>query len=307
MIKTREVQPGTPEAENIDPGYSAFMENMKIMNAVVREMKEIPELPSEVPTDVAGLDRVEFPEAGGIHTYMDGQKYPYKGFPYNEFVERVDLLKKITRTVLSGMYHELKSKPRVQLLTLVPAAWASKSLVRTGIYVFYRILDRFKMKSNRYCDAGRELYRAFSLSVEGEGSKELELRLMLRDAICMIIEFDNAYRYRLQDIIAELDQRAVKEQPTKEITRLLEIMQTRERTQELVDTWTLFKLLIKWYLRFDKPMQRIITNVLANIDIGKVKLTPEDEQFCEKRKDYYFKFMISRPKGQDILKKDVIN
>ena len=273
---------------------NALQENMKAMATVVREMKEIPELPSEKPKDISPLQRVEMPPEGGVLTYMEGYEYPYKGFPYYEFVDRIDLLKKITRTTLSGIYHELKKRNKLWFLTLLPSLWIMKVLVRVGIYVFYRIVERFRLKKEKYCPAVREIYRVFSIDDPDERVGERDLRWRIRDSICMVLEFDNAYRYRTQDLIEELNKDNVRKDPAKEICRLLDIMMTREKTQEIKDTWKLFKMLVTYYLRFDKKMKQIIGNVLAELDIEKVKLDIGDKQFCEKRKDYTFGFMLNK-------------
>lgn len=269
----------------------AYLENMRIMNGIIREMKEIPELPSEAPKDVQALEKVEFPEEGGVLTYMEGHSYPYRGFPFFEFVDKIDLIKKVSRASLSGLYHSLKKTNRLWFLTLIPAIWISKSLVRTGVYVFYRIVERFRLKSKMYCQALRELYRAFSIPKENELVSQQELRFRLRDLICMVLEFDNAYRFRLQDILEELNKDNAKKNFLKELDRLLSIMQTREVGQDIKDTWTLLKLFVRYYLRFDRELREILQTTLLELDIEKIKLTPEDIHYCEKRKDYVFGHM----------------
>ena len=270
---------------------AAFQENMRLMSTIVREMKEIAELPSEKPKDVSPLQKVEISDHGGVFTYMEGYEHPYKGFPFHEFVDRIDLMKKITRTTLSGIYHELKKSNKLWLLTLLPSLWIVKTLVRAGIYVFYRIVERFRLKSRCYCQAVRELYRAFSIEDPNETVGDRDLRFRIRDCLCMILEFDNAYRYRTQDIIVELDQKRIKTHTIAELHRLFDIMSTREKTQEIRDTWKLFKYLVSFYLRFDKKVRNIIGDVLSEIDIEKVKLDAGDIEFCKKRQDYTFKFM----------------
>lgn len=270
---------------------NAVKENMRIMNMIVREMKEIPELPSEAPKDISPLEKVEFPVEGGILTYMQGHPYPYRGFPYFEFVDKIDLIKKITRAMFSGLYHELKRKNKLSFLSLIPALWIFRSFVRTGIYVFYRIIERFRMKSSRYSQAIRELHRAFSLEAPNEIEDQRELRIRIRDLVCMILENDNAYRFRFQDIAEHLDKDKIKTNPIHELDSLLKLMSEREITQDIKDTWKLLRLFISLYLRFDKRLRNIIINGLSEINIEKVKLTPEDKHFCEGRKDYVFGFM----------------
>ena len=92
--------------------------NIMLMNWIQREMKEIPELQSETPKDTNPILKVEFPEEGGILTHMQGLPYPYRGFPLAEFVEKVDIIKKLSRNLLSGFYHSFKGKNKFLLIFL---------------------------------------------------------------------------------------------------------------------------------------------------------------------------------------------
>lgn len=275
--------------------HDAFTENMKQMNTVISQMKEVPVLPSEVPKDVNPLLKVEFPEAGGILTYMEGHEQPYRGFPFHEFVEKIDIIKKITRTTLSGAYHAVKDKPKILFLTLLPALWVIKPMIRIFVYVFYRMIDRFKIKTIRYSQPIREVYRALSVDKNlNEKFIEREFRLQFRDLLCMTAEFDNAYRYRMQDVLVEMDKKALKDNDLKELTRLLDILKAREKTQEIKDTWKLLKFFIRFYLRFDRKLRDLIINLLLELDMKEIELSIEDRHYCEPRKDYNFGFQINK-------------
>ena len=273
-----------------DQPTDQFLQNMKVMDSIVRQMKEIPELPSEAvnPNDSNALTKVEFPDTGGILTYMDGHDQPYRGFPYFEFVEKIDLMKKVSRGLLSGMYHELKARNKLMFLTLLPAMWFAKPLVRSGIYLFYRIIERFKIKRQIYSQPIRELHRAFSVDRKGESKGEKEMRLQLRDLLCMVLEFDNAYRFRLQDTLQELDKGNVQKSVPKEINRLLSIMQSREKGMEVFNSWKLLKIFLVNYLRFDKELRTLLRDVLLELNLEEMKLSKEDTHYCTPRKDYTF-------------------
>jgi hypothetical protein len=257
---------------------------------ITRNLKEIPIHPSEIPPpgDTYPLLKVEFPSEGGVMSYQEGIEQPYRGFPFFEVVEKIDLLKKVSRASLSGLYHSFKTKKWL-LFTLIPAVWMFKNLLHAGTYALYRVIERTRIKPRYYCQAVRELYRAFSVP-QGENSQMLELRLMLRDLMCMILEFDNAYRFRMQDLLEELDKKSVKN-PIKELNRILTIVQGREQSQEIKDTWTLVKLFNSLYLRFDRRLKKMAVNILRELDIEKVKLTVEDKTFAGKRKDYIFGYI----------------
>lgn len=281
----------------------ALMRNVAMMNEVAKRMKQIPELPSEKPTDNHPLQRVEFPDEGEIYTYMEGYDYPYRGYPFYEFVDKIDLIKKLSRQLQSGFYHGLNKKwYRWLLIPLVPSL--GRSLFWACTYSFYRLVVRFQMRTNRFCQFVQELHRAASVCWGDEDPHIAELRTMLRDIECMILEFDNAYRFRAQDLLPELNKEALRKNPIKEITRLLDIWIEREKTKEIKDSWKLLKLFVKYYLRFDKPMLRMIARLLAELDLEKCKLTTEDKYFAIPRLDYSFEFMRNpSPADETLIKK----
>ena len=265
------------------------------MMQIVHSMKEIPMLPSEIPpkNDINALLKVEFPEAGGILTYMEKYDYPYKGFPFFEFVDKVDLVKKICRQVQSGVYHALKRKSKIELLKFIPMVPVlGDTLFRAFTFSFYRLIERSRIKSERYCGVVREIYRVWSIDPENEDPETKDLRLMLRDIECMILEFDNAYRYRGQDILAEMNQEMMKENPVKEMNRLLDVMIDREVLEEKKDTWRLLQMFVSYYMQYDERLLSIFQNILVGLDLDKIRLDIGDKEFCVRRKDYIFGFMM---------------
>lgn len=271
------------------------LENIHRMHLIMRDMREIPELPSEVPNpkDTSVLERVEFPAEGGILTWMSGHSEPYKGFPFFEMVEKIDIVKKLTRAVFSSFFHSLKRRNKVQLLFVAFVPWLLMDAAKAGIYTFYRVVQRFRVKPLRYCDSMRELHRAFGvIEFMNEPYGDKEVRLQVRDLMCMIMEFDNAYRYRFQDIIVELDKAAVRRNPGKEINRLLTIMQGREKTQDIRDTWALAKKFLPIFLFFNRKIRRSLVAVLTELDLEKVALSKEDQHYCRPRSDYKFGFTL---------------
>lgn len=280
-----------------------------LMYQIASKMKEIPVLPSEEikPDQVSTLQKVEFPDSGGVLTWMDGQYFPYKGYPLFDFVDKIDQIKKINRAMLSGLYHQIKDKPKIAYLTLLPAIWLAKDLLRSWIYVFYRMIDRFKIKSVRYSDSVREIHRAFSVARPDENYRDTDFRIMLRDLLCMIIEFDNAYRFRLQDILSEMDKDSLQKHPVQELIRLLVIMNSREKTQEIRDTWTLLRYVIRWYLIFDRRLTQTLKYALLQLDLDKIRLSTGDKTYCIPRQDYTFGFILHpSPIDQKLLRvKDI--
>lgn len=270
---------------------AAGLENMRLMNEIAAMMKEVPILESEKPRDVSALTRVEFPVDGGVHTFMTGHDYPYRGFPLAEFVDKIDLIKKLSRQIQSGFFHALKRHGKLSLLLVPLIPFFGRDIFYAFTYSFHRLIVRFRIHSFRYSQPIRELHRACSQAQPGEDAKGVELREMIRDIECMILEFDNAYRYRFQDIIDVFDYEALRKDPIKEISRVLDVMIEREKTEEIKDTWRLLKMFVRYYLRIDRKLLWMITNILLNINREETKLTVEDKWFCVPREDYSFAFM----------------
>lgn len=277
--------------------WNAYQQFQQAMFEVAANMKEIPILPSEIPPehDRHALTKVELPSEGGVLTFMEHYEYPYRGFPYMEFVDKSDTIKKLIRGSLSGLYHSFK-KNKWKLFLALPAVLIFRELLWAGVYTFYLTIERLKIKSFRYSKAIRELYRAFS--IPRNDPKTMEFRFMLRDVLCMILEFDNAYRFRFQDIICELNKEQLKKNPIKELNRLLKDASGREKDQKISDTWKLVRMFNSFYLRFDRQLKKLIVDVLLNLNLEELKFTPEDTTFWGVRKDYVFR---------NIDKQDVIN
>ena len=272
-----------------------YLEVVGKMHTIAKEMRlSNPEAEEQERSTKAGdnhaLLSVEFPYTWGVYTFMEGHPYPYEGFPFYDFVDKIDLLKKITRSFLSGVFHILRPK-KYCLVFLLPVVFVLPVILEVAIYTYYRYISRFLMKPNRYCRTSRELYRVLSIDTDGESERDRTFRVMCRDLVCMMLEFDNAYRFRFQDIMEDLDQIKVKENVIKELLRLSDIAQSRETTQEIKDTWVLVIMGIRWYLRFDRRLQRLIKHVLSNLCLANIVLSEADKHYAGARKDYRFSFM----------------
>lgn len=283
----------------LDPGWSAYNENQKIMQFVMNSMRE--ENPEEAELakakemkDWHALQKVEVGERGGVYTYMENYKHPYKGFPLHVVVEWLDLIKKIGRGLISGSFHALKHVNKLKLIFLVPVAFFLPNLSYAVVFAVHRFLGRFRLKPQMYCDAVREIHRVFSQEPRDEKQQDREYRIMVRDLVCILLEFDNAYRYKLQEALCEIDQMKVRKKPILELTRILKNVQSRELIQDGKDTWSMILLAVRWFLRFDKRTLNLLGYVFSQIDLDKIKLDEMDKEFAGRRTEYKFKFMVEK-------------
>lgn len=157
------------------------------------------------------------PEEGGVYLYTPGCKWPEKGWPFREAVFAIDTVK---RAIMNSARFVL-SIPR--------NLFQPSKIVRSGLEQFTdyteNVFTRWGVywKPQYYCTCVREIYR---VGMEMAGEDIVSQRFV--KAICMILEFDNAYRYRFQDIMEEFHVILFLEDPTQELIRLLEIGRDRD-------------------------------------------------------------------------------
>lgn len=260
-----------------------FISSMRIVNSIIQEMSERSPLRTAKISDTTKLDKVEFPKDGGILTYLKGYKEPYRGFPYFEMVERVNDVKKIGKKVFGKIYHSVQGIGKVKLIFALPML---KPLLAGFRYAFWFHISKYRMKPFRYSQPVRELYRAWNTC--GESDEIIELR----DLSCMLFEFDNAYRYRYQDIISELDKKALEKNPLKEILRLIDLLISREIEEEIQELWGQRRKLIYFGLKFSQSNLKLIQKLLMALNLNEIRFTKEDRYFCAMRKDYDFGFCL---------------
>ena len=267
-----------------------FIRNSMALKQVTDIMREKPDpnVQEAQKSKSRKIDKIYFDDKGGILTYMEGHKYPYRGFPFVEFVQDMDKLKKVSRLFMSGIYHNLKGDNKLKLLSLLPALWLFKKLLKSWVYMIWSCVDRFKVKFASYSQPEREIYKTLSKKMKKETAKEKELREQIRDILCMFLEFDNAYRFRFQDLMLDLDKKAFKNKPFKEVDRLLNLLIEREIIREMKDKWVLIKKVGIPLIKTDKFFKNLMIYFFSNINIEEIKLSVEDRYYCAIRDDFNF-------------------
>jgi len=122
---------------------------------------------------------------------------------------------------------------------------------------------------------------------------DLELSKSYAQTLMMILEFDNAYRFRAQDILGEASLELLTQHPGKELNRLLEIYLTRETQQQnnpefgarpkVVKAIKLFR-----YLLFLPKVKKAFLLAIKTADLGKIKLDINDRYYISYWRGYDF-------------------
>lgn len=155
--------------------------------------------------------RLEHPKEGGMLSYYTGHPFPFKGQPYAPATEANNIVKKLTLGIL---------------MSLVPQRnWLEKIL-----YNYCRLSDytnrQFYLKREYYKRFGVEMWDFIYFFLRNMGISD-DVSYRTGRIVCNFFEWDDAYRYRIQDLMSESSKELLKN-PRKESKRLLQIFLERE-------------------------------------------------------------------------------
>lgn len=220
---------------------------------------------------------IEYPEEGGILVYRQGDKYPSKGWPFFDAVFAVDIVK---RVAFNAVRFLISSPVRyfVPLFFLLPG-FLKKKIISKAIYYFsdltYAVVfsrSGTYIKPQYFCTMVREIYRVgVEMASDDEG-----LYNLVR-AICMVLEFDDAYRYRLQDMVMLINKDDLLDNPARELNRVFAIAAARGK--ETSDRFSAFAKVLPFIFAI-KSIREPLVSFFSKVDLEKLYLDEYDWYKC---------------------------
>ena len=207
---------------------------------------------------------VEFPEKGGTLLHYNHYKYPKKGWPFKAALNANDTVKRFIMTC-------------VRFVGSLPLNLLYGNVINSAVDGFvdftslvYRIHGVY-WKPKFWCAMGREVWRV------GTDMTDSERGIKFAKAICTLLEFDDAYRYYIQDGLGELNVAAFMKNPAKEARRVLLIMALRkEGTREKFKSVArLLPLLL-----YIPSVKRTAKEFFRRVDMEKLYLDEADWYIC---------------------------
>jgi len=160
------------------------------------------------PEKVGPIEKIVVPKRGGIDVYVKGLKYPFSGYPHRPMVKSACIIKSISK-ILMEFFTSLVSKKGI--IKLIFLRKNIEELIPKLIILFSFIVDDQRLKERYYSHAAREIYRVFNIMIEREEAEPMKDKWRrVRDIVCLVIQFDSAYGYRLQDFLSELNIKKIK-------------------------------------------------------------------------------------------------
>lgn len=212
----------------------------------------------------------------GMLIFRKGDQFPSKGWIFRYALIGINVAK---RSAIEDMRMAIKAPFRyvLPIFFILPNSLKKK--------IMYLVLERYTkltdctfqacgayIKPEFYCKMVREINRV-GMEMAGE---DLVMKNLVR-TLCMILEFDDAYRYRFQDLFELVNLVAMRRNPGKELARIFRIaVQRGAGTSEKFET--IAKMLP--FLLSLKSIRGVVIEFFEKVDISKLVLDEMDWYKC---------------------------
>lgn len=260
---------------------------MFVINARKKKQETVDQLKEKgVPIDYQY--NFKFDEKKGALTYLKGRYMPMRIYPNHDSVMISGVFKKI-------IPYSFRILSRTGIFGKIGFVLSVKWLIKLYIEIVYFALQNYFLQTQYYSQPVREIYRVLTGLVDDK----------LKDIICYYVEYDMAYRYRLQDILACLDKEALKKKPIVELKRLLDILCKRESYPDKMEDYGMAKKwkrifsFVFWVMVFNSKIKKLIVDILLNINLEEVAFSEEDICWTNYYEDYNFRGMNYQQREAD--------
>ena len=240
---------------------------------------------------ISGWLKTVCPLEGGMYSYYHGYPFPFPGHIFPQAAEANNMMKKFT---LCGLYTVTTKEavPSFLAFFLLPFKWKVKwfekilwNYCRMGDYIY----RQYYPKKQYYNHFSREFWDLIELFLRNIGiSKDVSHRT--GRIIASLFEWDDAYRFRLQDIFTECNKENLLNSPIKEIKRLINLYVSREahKGEYSVSGKFVAGATFLTYALLIPKIRKAFKRTIEQIDFKKLSLDEADRFWALSRGDYNF-------------------
>lgn len=249
------------------------------------------------------VEEVREPAEGGFECRYKGEKYFRKGVLTPDALIAATVIKKLIKTTTK----------------LLPSLWFIIPFLlipKLGKKIQWKILEwfsenchssmsRFYIKPMKGCTVLRELWRCAIEIFKNESLTQTERILLDRIIVSvgLIFEYDDSYRYRMQDALSLISKEDFEKNPALELKRLYGILCDRDGLPDqfdndgkrkqvdngMVERMDKLYKLIRYAFLFFPAIRNKAKEFVRNLDVEKIKLDDDDFYHCLMRYDYRYR------------------
>lgn len=235
-----------------------------------------------VPTEQRFVKKVDYLKEGGILTWFFAEKYPEKQLVYPEMFAVLNPLKKTIPALLRVIKENTLAKILLVLMLIVPGARRLRLLcIKAFTDIFWSGLRFVALQPSHLCPSAKEVRRTL-LEIFKDHPDQILVE-QLTDCVALFWEYDNAYRYRGQDVAGIVQKEAFLTNPAKELGRVFDEYIKREL--EIKGKAKMFKNVAVIFMYIPK-YRTLAKQFMSVVNLEKLKLDEGDRYWCYHRTDY---------------------
>lgn len=238
-------------------------------------------------------------EGGEIVTKYVGCGYVFKGFLDNTILQSIYSGKRLIAglpKLLSNKWITMPAALFGCFTFILPKSVRKSIIFSIGKYLSegaYLSMHQYVLAEGAYSRPIRELYAPTTNLIRRHCTdpEVISIFEIVRDVLLMMLQFDIAYRFRYQDVFPLIDKQLLKENPRKEIMRVIKIYTDRETSfwiwkekAFLFDNLNLFL----WIVFKKKSRRESIIAFFMEINLEKIARDEADWYYVLDRTDYAF-------------------
>ena len=222
---------------------------------------------------LAEILQVHYPSNGGTIGYYRGSSgsyIPYYGYLDEKLVYALGGVKRALKNlIVFGLTHKMY---------LLLGLFHRKQILKSFSDFTYVALHYYPQDTFKWCTSARELWFK---GVASFGEQEL-WRLL-----CMVIQYDTAYRLRFLYFMKKLKKEEFLKNPYKELLRVLTHLQSIEKEPSIAEKYKYGKKLL--YLLYVPKIKRRLVEFVRSLDWEKLQPDKLDEFWLRMAKSVSFK------------------
>ncbi len=221
-----------------------------------------------------GFQGFSFPEKGGFLAHYHGRPRPNKGMAYSAASEANNIMKRLAIGIVMCL------KP-----TLHPLRNFEVQLRRFVDYLYGPHYFHWRY----YSDCPRELMRFGFLLLRRLGIR-FELAYWLSRVPTTLLEYENAYRYRVEDIFTASSAERLRANPRGELRRLEGVYLAREHCvgdQAVSDKFKMVFRVLRFLLLVPR-FKRAFVFALDGVEFSNLQLDDTESYWANRHNEYDF-------------------
>jgi len=235
------------------------------------------------------IEKVDYESPNGIEIHLRGALFPSKGFPTPEAILAVNHVK---RFLMGEIQTVMKTDLKYFLALAVFLPWKRKLKifniwVKDFVVLSDQILNSYYLKPERMSPLGRELNSTITKFLNELGADSFLVSGFAR-VISTLIDYDSAYRLRIEDLMSETSKELILVQPIQEIKNMLRLLVERDsKRKDLQGKFKAIGYALSALLLIPRIRKAFKTAIIKS-DFKRFQLDEADRYHCLRMAGYEF-------------------